>query len=437
VVRPGVATPMTSQQRLDSDGGRSRRRGGYDVTRSSQYIRTARSRKGEERGQALVLLVLTLTVLLGFAALTIDIGRAYYSKRSLQASADAAALAGAQGLPNSTTAQSLANQYSGSAGSKNARSNLQNVDTTVSVKCLYSGSSCSSPNAITVSQHAQVGSLFAKVLGINVFDVGAKATACSLGATYASLVDDNATSCPFTPAPCVIGYPFSSSNPRTSQTFNESEVLRGFAPQIAGPGDTIKVWYNDEHALTLGIRQVVIKTSKTASTATDYPVTPLSSNPGMTLTPAVGATDQTGEQSGTDPVFRPAFPALFVTDLTNSPTSKAGDWQYNGTPIAPDAVFGTWKAAVKTVDKSRNPALVTVTPDADPTKNSWNLGPGSDPAPSGLTNQGYGAEARWDIDSLGLQVGHPYRLQFMVHDGDQNSGGGDAGQNCMTVFIPH
>jgi Flp pilus assembly protein TadG len=407
------------------------------VTRSSLHILKARFGRREERGQALVLLVLTLTVLLGFAALTIDIGRAYYSKRALQASADAAALAGAQGLPNSSTATTLAKQYSGGSGSKNARSNLQNVDTTVSVKCLGSGSTCSNPNAITVTQHTQVGSLFAKVLGINSFSVGAKATACSLGSTYADLVDDGATSCPFSPAPCTIGYPFASSNPRTSQTFNESEVLRASAPSIAGPGDTIKVWYNDEHALTLGIRQVVIKTSKTASTATNYPVSPLSSNPGAVYGPAVGTTALSGDQSGTDPVFRPAFPALFITDITNNAGSKSGDWQYNGTPIPPDAVFGSWKGAVKTVDKSVSPNTVTVTPDADPTKNNWSLGGGSDPAPAGLSNEGYGAEARWNVDSLGLQAGHAYRMQFMVHDGDQNKGGGDAGQDCMTVIRPH
>lgn len=407
------------------------------MTNSTHCIRRLwNSRTREERGQALVLLVLTLTVLLGFAALTIDVGRAYYSKRALQASADAAALAGAQGLPSTATAQSLAKQYSGGPGSKNERPNLQNVDTTVAVKCLSSGG-CSGPNAITVSEHAQVGSLFAKVLGINTFDVGAKATACSLGSTYADLIDDNATSCPFTPGPCVIGYPFSSSNPQTSVTFNESDVLRGFAPQLAGPGDTIKVWYNDEHALTLGIRQVVVKTSKTASTTTNYAVSALTANPGKALSPAVGSTGLSGDQSGTDPLFRPMFPALFITDLTTDPTSKAGDWQYGGSPIPPDAVFGSWKAAVKTIDKSKSPATASVTPDADPAKNNWSLGAGSDPAPAGASNEGFGAEARWNVSGLGLKAGHAYRMQFMVHDGDQNKAGGDSGQDCMTVVIPH
>jgi hypothetical protein len=57
-----------------------------------------------------------------------------------------------------------------------------------------------------------------------------------------------------------------------------------------------------------------------------------------------------------------------------------------------------------------------------------------------LVNQGYGAETRWDIDALKtagvLQSGHTYRLQFMVHDGDQNKSGGDVGEACVNVAIP-
>src|SRR5437588_34510 len=70
---------------------------------------------------------------------------------------------------------------------------------------------------------------------------------------------------------------------------------------------------------------------------------------------------------------RPMFPALFLTDITTDPASRAGDWQTGGSPIAPHAVFGTWKAAVRTVDNTKAPAVVTVTPDADPAQNHWNL----------------------------------------------------------------
>src|SRR5205823_6583177 len=71
---------------------------------------------------------------------------------------------------------------------------------------------------------------------------------------------------------------------------------------------------------------------------------------------------------------------------------------------------------------------ITITPDPDPMKNNWNLGPGSDPVPQGLAGQGFGAEARWTVP---LMSGHSYRLQAMVHDGDQNKAGGDSGEGCV------
>jgi len=133
------------------------------------------------------------------------------------------------------------------------------------------------------------------------------------------------------------------------------------------------------------------------------------------------------------------FPALFITDLSVPPGSTnelAGDWQYGGTGTPPTEIYGTWKAATKFVDQTTNPATVTVTPDADPATNNWNLGPGADPVPPGLTNQGYGTEIRWDISSLNLIAGHRYRVYFMVHDGDQNKTGGDSGQGCSYFTMP-
>lgn len=61
-----------------------------------------------ERGQSLVLSLLFLTVLVGMAALVVDVGSWYRADRKLQANADAAALAGAQALPGSTAAAEAA-----------------------------------------------------------------------------------------------------------------------------------------------------------------------------------------------------------------------------------------------------------------------------------------------------------------------------------------
>jgi Putative Flp pilus-assembly TadE/G-like len=66
----------------------------------------------DARGQATIMTVLFLTVLCGMVGLVLDVGSWYRADRQLQVEADAAALAGAQALPESTSnATSLAVQY--------------------------------------------------------------------------------------------------------------------------------------------------------------------------------------------------------------------------------------------------------------------------------------------------------------------------------------
>jgi Flp pilus assembly protein TadG len=145
----------------------------------------------DERGQTLVMVAVMMTVLFGFAALVVDFGRVYFCFRELQASSDAAALAGAEVLPNST-ATTTATSYSAVSGDKNAYSNLPNV-TMVSgyplVKCLTTltnqGIACSAPangNAMQVKQQATVPLTFAKLIGVNSFTITATATAAMRGA---------------------------------------------------------------------------------------------------------------------------------------------------------------------------------------------------------------------------------------------------------------
>jgi hypothetical protein len=251
---------------------------------------------------------------------------------------------------------------------------------------------------------------------------------------------------------CTPPYPFASANPKTSIVFSEPECLvTNLLTTDANCKPTqIQVFYNDEHALTLGVRQVITKKkvgTVTSYTTNNYAVAPLSSNPGsvIAVSPATVAVGATVAQNGVDVSGRPIFPAMFITDITGNPANPyAGDWQYGGTPQPPTAVFGTWKGAVARVDTTVTPNTFTVTPDADPAKNNKILGPGSDPfiLPAKMKTQGYSAEVRWDISGLkdnngaALQSGHTYRLYFMVHDGDQNKTGGDVGQECGTITIP-
>jgi hypothetical protein len=256
---------------------------------------------------------------------------------------------------------------------------------------------------------------------------------------------------------CTPPYPFTDpNNPRTSIAFSESEVLRAFQASVVAncTPNQIQVFYNDEHALTLGINKVTVKT-RTGTTTTNCDVTPLPSPyPAGTTDPNVGRTSNgapstTCSQADVDVSARPIYPVLFVTDVTGitnpgDPANYAGDWQYGGTGISPHAVFGTWKPAAVLVDMTKTPNVTTVTPAADPSvKNNWNLD-GGDTAPAGLVNQGYGAEVRWDVSRLTtttpnpvpLMSGHTYRLYVMVHDGDQNKAGGDSGQACVYLTMP-
>lgn len=80
----------------------------------------------DQKGSVLVYVSLSMVVLLGFAGLAIDTGQLFYCHRELQAATDAAALAGAEDLPNAT-AVATATSYSALAGKKNANANLGTV----------------------------------------------------------------------------------------------------------------------------------------------------------------------------------------------------------------------------------------------------------------------------------------------------------------------
>ena len=119
-----------------------------------------------EHGQAAALTVLFLTVLLASAAAVIDVGSWFREDRDTQRVADAAALAGAQALPESQgTARSLAIQYGGKNGGGVAGANVA-FSTTV-----LAG------DTIKVSVQKPADSFFAKIVGIDSVEVGSTATA--------------------------------------------------------------------------------------------------------------------------------------------------------------------------------------------------------------------------------------------------------------------
>lgn len=120
-----------------------------------------------------------MPVLLGFVGLVLDVGHAYSVQRKLQATADAAALAGASQLQSGlSTAVATASAYGAKPGEKNPLG-TDPVSEAVTTKCLATFPGCTTANALTVSETATVSTAFAKIFGINTISVRATSTACS------------------------------------------------------------------------------------------------------------------------------------------------------------------------------------------------------------------------------------------------------------------
>ena len=121
-------------------------------------------RSRDERGQAAVITVILLATLLGAVAMVLDVGSWFRAQRATQSTADAAALAGAQALPESPgTANVLAAEYLGKNGGGGAEvtfSSTRLANDTVSVKVTR-----------------QAPGIFSKLFGIDSVEVRAKAAA--------------------------------------------------------------------------------------------------------------------------------------------------------------------------------------------------------------------------------------------------------------------
>jgi len=178
----------------------------------------------DERGQVLPMMAVLMLGLLGMGAVVIDVGDVYYSYNKLVISTNAAALAGAEGLPfnTSTTNQASINatNYSSQTGDKNAYGNLNVTNVSVTLGCITTGVGASVPcvatgtstgastaNAIQVTQTAKVPTYFAAMFGTSSVTLTATASALMRGAvsspynvaiivdTTSSMVNNNDTNC--------------------------------------------------------------------------------------------------------------------------------------------------------------------------------------------------------------------------------------------------
>ena len=130
---------------------------------------TFRTLLRQDRGQVVVMTAGAMVVLLGFAALAVDIGFFARTKRDLQNDADAMALAGAQEIPN----QGLANSKAQEWGTNNDVEPGEVVSIDFDTTC----SGASEPNTITVRLKRSQPTYLARVLGITSGTLRACATA--------------------------------------------------------------------------------------------------------------------------------------------------------------------------------------------------------------------------------------------------------------------
>lgn len=132
--------------------------------------------ENNESGNVIIIVALLMVVILGFAALVIDLGMVSYTQTRLQNAADAAALAGVRNLPTATTAKNTAITYAGKNGV---------LSTEVIATSPYNGDA----NKIEVVCTKTVVYSFAQVLGFTNTEVSARAVAQKSGSGLGAAFD--------------------------------------------------------------------------------------------------------------------------------------------------------------------------------------------------------------------------------------------------------
>ena len=144
------------------------------MTRASRGLRLLGQVRRQQAGQSIALFVVGFVALMGLSGLVMDVGYAYVQKQRLQASVDAAALAGAQKLPDATAARTDADTY--------VRRNFtavsgDGVSTSATTGCQVAG--CDHQDRLNVTATSTVPTTLLRVLGRDSFTVTASGSACS------------------------------------------------------------------------------------------------------------------------------------------------------------------------------------------------------------------------------------------------------------------
>ncbi len=182
-----------------------------------------------QRGQAAVVVMLTASTMMALSAASVESGHVYYAYDKLVASTNAAVLAGATAMPNTTTAKTMVTQYSSQSGQLNANGMLTNdaatttfvcsstVSNSLNVPCETSTGGSGGYNSLSVTQTATVPLWFGGLIGMKQMNVSYTAEAAMAGGqnspwniavivdTTASMNDaDNGDQCTGTQITCAL-----------------------------------------------------------------------------------------------------------------------------------------------------------------------------------------------------------------------------------------
>ena len=182
-----------------------------------------------QKGQALIAVMITASTVMALAAASIETGHVYYAYQKLVASTNASVMAGAQAMPNTTTATTYVATYSSQSNGLNANPMLTNVTATPTFKCFSTVSSslnvpCQTStggsggyNGLAVTQTATVPLWFGGLVGMKQMIMSYTAEAAMAGGqnapwniavivdTTASMNDsDNGVQCTGTQITCAL-----------------------------------------------------------------------------------------------------------------------------------------------------------------------------------------------------------------------------------------
>lgn len=152
-----------------------------------RFITWGRGETSREEGQSLVLFAAAALVMVGFVALTIDVGRFVWARTQMQAAVDAAALAAAQSMPDKIEAEAQAQHY--------WNTNAEFINRAGKNVRFYTNFPGDTNKGVHVKGEAEIPTIFAHLFGLSHWDVSAEGVAESQVLDIALVLDTSGSMC--------------------------------------------------------------------------------------------------------------------------------------------------------------------------------------------------------------------------------------------------